>query len=108
MLAVAVLLSSCYGLPTTPHAPAGCDFPEGTHFAFIGNASRADLRFPGGDSQVADWWVTSERLPWVHLWKASTPVPPPSPQACGVFPDGSIGVQILPLDWHPPFDAVSS
>ena len=108
MLIVAVLLSGCYGLPTTPPAPAGCGFPEGTHFAFIGTASRADLGFPQDDSLVAKWWVSSERLPWTGHWKANTPPPPLSRQACGFFPGGSIGIQLLPLDWHPPFDASSS
>jgi hypothetical protein len=108
LLAVAIVLSGCYGLPTTPLAPGDCGFPPGTHFSFIGKASRAELGFPNGDSLVAEWWVSSERLPWVGHWKANMPIPPPSPQACGAFPDGSIGLQILPLDWHPPFDAVSS
>jgi hypothetical protein len=113
LLAVAILLSGCYGLPTTPLPPAGCPFPEGTHFSFIGKASEADLGFPNGDWHVADWWVSSERLPWVGhgLPKPGAPdmrIPPPSPLACGVFPDGSMALGNLPLDWHPPFDAISS
>jgi hypothetical protein len=108
MVAVAVLLTACSGLPTTPRAPAGCGFPEGTHFAFIGTATAAALGLPNGDTQVGRWWVSSERLPWVGHGFAGYPIPPPSPKACGVFDDGSMAFQSLPLDWHPPFDAFSS
>jgi len=108
MLAVAVALSGCYGLPTTPKPPVDCGFPEGTHFAFIGMASEADLGFPNGDRHVGQWWVSSERLPYSAPLPAGRPIPPPSPKACGVFDDGSMAIGNVPLDWHPPFDAVSS
>jgi len=107
LLAVAVLLSGCYGLPTTPKPPAGCGFPDGTHFAFIGMASETELGFPNGDWHIGRWWVSSEWLPWVGHGIPGYVIPPPSPKACGVFPD-SMAFLSLPRDWHPPFDASSS
>jgi hypothetical protein len=108
LLVVAALLPSCSGLPTTLRAPPDCGFPDGTHFAFFGTTNAAGLGLSVGNEQVGRWWVSSERIPWRLPTPASLPLPAPARRACGLFDDGSIVFQALPIDWHPPFDAVSS
>jgi hypothetical protein len=101
LLAVAVLLSGCYGLPTTPMPPAACHFPDGTHFVFIGEASAAALGIPEGSEHIGRFWVSSERVSQLWRPKPSTaPVPVPSRQACGVFSDDT-EIYGIPENWQP-------
>jgi hypothetical protein len=107
LLVVVVVLSGCYGLPTTPAAPADCDIREGTHFAFVGSAVGYELGLSSVDPRVARWWVTSERF----QYRGPIPIghsPPFLPIACGIYPDGTYVVEAVQNDWHPPFDASSS
>jgi hypothetical protein len=110
LLAVAVLLAGCSGLPTEPRPPNGaCPFPPDTHFAFIGIASGAALGIPGATGAIGRWWIGSERISqrWRPLPR-NVPVPPPMRTACGLFDDGSSEIGTVPDNWHPPFDASSS
>jgi hypothetical protein len=108
MLAVAMLLTACSGLPTTPLPPAGtCEFPSGTHFAFFGTTNAAGLGLSTDTAHVGRWWVTSERLLWRFPYPAGLPLPPPARQACGLLDDGSVVIQRVPENWHAPLDASS-
>jgi hypothetical protein len=106
ILAIAVLLSACYGLPTEPRPPNGqCFFPPGTHFAFIGVTSGAALGLSGESGAVGRWWVSSERVSqWWRPLPPNVPTPPPSRQACGIFTDGSVEMTGVPENWHLPFN----
>lgn len=101
LLAVAVLLSGCYGLPTTPAAPAECHFPQGTHWAFVGMASAAALGLSGGSGDLGRFWVSSERVS--QAWRPlppNVPIPPPSRHACGILPNGDTEIYSVPPNWR--------